>query len=140
MKTACSIASAALLLTLFAAPAARAVDEGQTHPKLSSGTLTSTATATDVVPLTNGAGNVKAFSCASTSDSVLAGSTVQIYVDGGAAQTLSFTNAMILQDNALNYYTGYIPMNVRFGSSIKVRMTRGSISAETWCSVSWALD
>ena len=130
----------ALLLTFLAAPGAQAVDDGQTRPKLSSATLTFSTTATDVVPLTNGSGNVKGFSCASLSASVLSQSTVQIYVDGGSAQTLILFNALILQDSALNFYTGYIPMNVRFGTSIKVRMTRTSGSEEVHCSVSWALD
>jgi hypothetical protein len=119
------------------------VDDGQTRPKLNSAGLSwlsgSTLSA-DIVPLTSGSGNVKGVSCLSDDNTELATSSVQIYVNGGSAQNLNLSDAIILQDNALNYYTGYIPLNVRFGTSIKVTMMRPSSAASLTCSVSWALD
>jgi hypothetical protein len=129
-----------LLLAFLLVPNAQAVDEGQTRPKLSSGIVLNSATAADVIPLTSGAGNVKAFACWSNSTTSLSNATIQIYVDGGSAQTLALSNAISTVDSTQTiYYTGYIPMNVRFGTSIKVRMTANAWS-ETFCSVSWGLD
>lgn len=141
MKIACSIGFA-LLLAFLAVPGAQAVDDGQTHPKLSSAALTylsGSTLSTDIVPLTSGSGNVKGFFCWS-SNVTMWGSNIQIYVNGGSAQTLNLGDVPALQDAGMNYYIGWVPLNVRFGTSIKVVMTRSGIYDSLTCSVSWALD
>jgi len=123
----------ALCVPIFAA------DDGQTQPKLNTTTIGSGVSGSDIVPQTSGAGNVKGVNCMSISSLELYYSSVSIYVNGGSAQTLALANAQYMQDSSSTYYTGYIPLNVRFTSSIKVRLT-GSGSGFVSCSVSWGLD
>lgn len=133
----------ALLLAAFFVPDAQAVDDGQTHPKLTVGGMSwggGTNLAYDVIPLTSGAGNVKGFFCWSQ-NGALGASSLQIYVDGGSAQTLNLIDAPTIQDNdGVIYSTGWVPLNTRFGSSIKVRLTRTHINYHIVCHLSWGLD
>jgi hypothetical protein len=142
MKITCSLVIA-VLLTFLVVPAARAADDGQTRPKLSSGGMSwayGSSLVLDIVPLTSGSGNVKGFFCSSINGALWA-SSLQIYVDGGSAQTLNLADAPTLHDtDGMTFYTGWIPLNVRFGASIKVRLTRAGSSDQISCSVSWALD
>ncbi len=85
----------------------------------------------EVIGTTSGTGNVKGIRC-STNETV----NVNIYVNGGSAQQLSLTQGAVSGND-----TGWIPMNVRFTSSIRVRIERPTSSyAVDQCYVSWALD
>jgi len=130
-----------LLLALFLAPSsARAVDDGQTRPKLSTGSLSSPNTSTDIIATTNGSGNLKGIQCLFVAQ---VGVTVNIYVNGGTAQTLYLEPYYAEEDHAANKLTGWIPLNVRFSSSIRVQMQRAMspvIYGDTSCQVSWGLD
>lgn len=120
-----------IVLSLALSPAAWAADDGNTQPKFDYGSLYSAFGYYEVVPTTSGAGNVKGVRC-STNDTVY----VKIYVNGGSAQQLTF-----LQGAIANSDTGWVPMNVRFTSSIRVRIERPTSSTVTdQCYVSWALD
>lgn len=137
MRTPC-LAAVALLLVL--APAVWAVDDGQTRPRLNSASLGSPNTSTDIIATTNGSGNVKGVYC-----QFLVGVPVIInfYVDGGSAQSITLFSSDFPVDDNLNGFTGWIPYNVRFSSSIRVQMQRAMSPATygtTICLVSWALD
>lgn len=127
-------------LAVLAAPGARALDEGQTQPKLSKKDLVLTTLSGDMIPTTNGAGNVKGVLCLSASSSVLSNVQIHFYVDGGSAQTITLSSYPFLLDSASNYNTGIIPMNIRFDTSIRIGVQRSSQSAEVSCMASWALD
>ncbi len=127
-------------LAFLAAPGARAIDEGQTQPKLSKKDLVSTTLSADMIPTTNGAGNVKGVLCLAASSSVLGNVQIHFYIDGGSAQTLSLSSYPFLLDSLSNYNTGIIPMNLRFDTSIRIGIQRSSQSAEVSCMASWALD
>lgn len=132
----------AFLLTLLIAPGAQAADDGQTHPKLTSGAMSwgGGGYSTDIIGLTSGSGNIKGFFCSSI-NGALSSSTIQIYVNGGSAQILNLVDAPAIQDNdGMTYYTGWVPLNVRFSTSIKVQLTRSNTNSQVGCSVSWALD
>ena len=120
-----------LVLTTALATAAWAADDGNTQPKLGYAYLYYPNVSVDAVALTSGAGNVKGIHCFNGQPV-----TVSIYVNGGTAQTLSPTGIGGSSDS------GWIPMNVRFTSSIKVNVSHGNYydgnGAE--CYVSWALD
>ena len=139
MKTALPIVLA-LLLNVLAIPAAHAVDEGQTVPKLNSAPLTLSNLSNTLVPLTNGSGNVKGIQCRSASQPVLRGVQMHFYVDGSSAQTIAFTTYPAFLDSSSTYHTGVIPMNIRFDSSIKIDFERFSTIAEVTCMASWGLD
>ena len=116
---------------------ASAADDGQTQPRLSNNSLNSPNTSVDIVGTTNGSGNVKGVQCQNTAGTVI---NVNIYVNGGSAQTLRIDTSLPMDSNN---NTGWIPMNVRFSSSIRVQMQRPAspvIYGQTICVVSWALD
>ena len=66
----------------------------------------------------------------STNDTVY----VNVYVNGGSAQQLIFVQGATTSSD-----TGWVPMNVRFTSSIRVRIERPtSVYTVDQCYVSWA--
>jgi hypothetical protein len=135
-----TISALTLLLVLSSASAARAADDGETQPKLTTATLSSPNTSTDIIGTTNGSGNVKGIHCLFAAQ---VGVTINIYVNGGSAQAIYVDPYNCPEDNATNKDSGWIPMNVRFSSSIRVQMQRSSspvIYGNTICQVSWALD
>ncbi|HEV2719912.1 MAG TPA: hypothetical protein VG323_07810 [Thermoanaerobaculia bacterium] len=121
----------AVLVALTLAPTVWAADDGNTQPKLGYAYLYYPNASVDAVAQTSGSGNVKGIHCFNGQPL-----TVSIYVNGGSAQTLSPTGIGGSNDS------GWIPMNVRFTSSIKVNVSHGNYydgnGAE--CYVSWALD
>ncbi|HEX7186440.1 MAG TPA: hypothetical protein VF756_31760 [Thermoanaerobaculia bacterium] len=127
-----------LLLTL--APTAWAVDDGQTKPRLTSASLYSPSTSADIIPTTNGSGNVKGLQCLFILQSPI---VAYFYVDGAAAQTITISPENFPEDSVAARFTGFIPYNIRFGSSIRVQMQRyaSPVSYGTiTCTASWALD
>jgi hypothetical protein len=128
---------AAFVLLFVCSPAIWAVDDGQTRPKLSYGTLSSGGSV-DIIATTNGSGNIKGIHCLFENSAVLG---IYVYVNGGSAQVLPIDYSYFPQDINGYYATGFIPYNIRFGSSIRVQMSRtAGSSAWTNCVVSWALD
>ncbi|HEY0141795.1 MAG TPA: hypothetical protein VGF48_12930 [Thermoanaerobaculia bacterium] len=122
----------ALALCLVFASAASAADDGNTQPRLTSSNLNSPNSAIDIIATTNGTGNVKGVQCDNT---IMSGLAIEFYINGGSAQTISLAN--------YGSDTGWIPMNLRFTSSIRVRMMRALspvVYGDTPCTVSWALD
>lgn len=129
-----------ILLCLGLGPAAWAADDGQTQPRLSYANLNSPGTTADIVPTTNGSGNVKGIHCRFGPSTNL---NIHFYVNGGAAQTITVNRTYFMEDSAGNRISGWIPYNVRFSSSIRVQMERGGspvVYGDTPCAVSWALD
>ena len=115
-----------LALAVFSAPLATASDDGNTQPKFSANSLFYPNGAIDIIGTTNGTGNVKGIRCNTQN-----GMEVEIYVNGGSSQDLYFSGGD----------TGWVPMNVRFTSSIRVRMVNGNYYQDPGeCKVSWALD
>ena len=131
-----SIASA-LVLALSIASGAWAVDDGQTKPRLSSQSVATTTTL-DLIPLTNGSGNIKGFQCVTTAPIT---GRLHFYVDGASAQTLDPGLVLIYSTADGGASSAVIPMNVRFQSSIRVALQKNSLSAGSiWCVVTWGLD
>jgi hypothetical protein len=116
-----------------------AADDGQTQPKLNQSELNWSVASVDIVPTTNGAGNVKGVQCVfiqSASTSI----TVKFYVNGGSAQSISIDPYYLPADSNGAYFSGFIPYNVRFSSSIRVQLVGITNGPTIRCSVSWALD
>jgi hypothetical protein len=136
---------ALIVAALFSVSSAWAIDEGQTRPRLSSASIVSPNTTVDLVPLTSGSGNLKGIHCIFDSASSNRVQQVDIFVDGGAAQSLLLYAGDFPQesDGTGRTGTGFIPMNVRFGSSLKIQLKRFSSPAVSYgvaCLASWALD
>ena len=137
MNTRRSSILSALVLVLFIASGAWAVDDGQTRPRLDSNSV-NTNTTVDVIPLTNGSGNIKGFQC---SEVGFLNTTLHFYVDGGAAQTVDFSAALFYTSpDGTTFFSDMVPMNIRFGSSIRVALQKLSGTGIVHCVVSWALD
>lgn len=133
------LASLALVLVL-SATSAWAVDDGQTRPRLSSSGLNAPNTSTDIIATTNGSGNVKGVHCQFIATAPV---VINFYVDGGSAQSITLFSSDFPVDDNLNGFTGWIPYNIRFSTSIRVQMQRAMspvIYGYTGCLVSWALD
>lgn len=136
---------ALFVAALFPISSAWAIDEGQTRPRLSSASIFSPNTTVDLVPLTNGSGNLKGIHCIFDSASSNRLQQVDILVDGGAAQSLLLYAGDFPQESSGTGRTGtgFIPMNVRFESSLRIQLKRFSSPATSYgvaCLASWALD
>jgi len=122
-----------------------AADDGQTQPKVNSNSNNSVGTATDLIPLTNGSGNVKGIQCLLLMDvwSQNSSASIKFYVNGGAAQTvvISPIYATAADPNNTTQSTGWVPFNVRFTSSIRVTIQKASSDGNGMiCAASWGLD
>ena len=132
---------AVVLLSIAAATSAFAGDDGNTQPKLTQGGVGGgISSPQDIIGTTNGTGNVKGVQCSSPSSGNLGSTSISIYINGGSAQTLAISNTQVLLDNNGNYYIMYIPMNVRFTSSIRVQQAGSQSGSFVSCTVSWGLD
>ena len=127
-----------IIVSLFV-PTAQASDDGQTQPRLTKATLTGFNTSTDIIATTNGSGNVKGVHCKFIAED---DASIKIYVNGGSAQTLFLETEDYPDDLSGNVSSGWIPLNVRFTSSIRVQLTRpsGAGGSIVTCMVSWGLD
>ena len=132
-----SLLATLIVISLFV-PTAWASDDGQTQPRLNQGGVLTANSSVDIISTTNGVGNVKGVHCKG-----FYSFNIKIFVDGGSAQTLPIDFAHYPADSEGEYYTGWIPLNVRFTSSIRVQLQRnaGPVASHlTTCVVSWALD
>ena len=135
-----------MLVLVFVASAMMAADDGQTQPRLNYATNTSSTVQVDIVPATNGAGNVKGVHCMLFSNaSTTASAIVTFTVDGGAAQAVTVDAGYFpyfdLAGTPL-VYSGWVPFNIRFANSIRVQVKKAVAATGTSvaCGVSWALD
>jgi len=126
------------------AHAAMAADDGQTRPKVNTNATNSSVTPVDLIPSTSASGNVKGISCAlSESSGNLPGARIKFTVDGGAVQTVDLHDFLTpgTVGGVVTGYTGWVPFNVRFASSILVQMQKtSSAGGSINCAASWALD
>jgi hypothetical protein len=129
---------ATLIVVSLFVPTAWASDDGQTQPRINSSGLNFANTSIDIITTTNGVGNVKGVYCKSSNSS---SGNVNIFVDG-SAQTLAIQPSLYPADNNGDNVTGWIPLNVRFTTSIQVQLQKpnGSGTGSLKCVVSWALD
>jgi hypothetical protein len=144
MKLSSAITGLILLLALSTVSSAWAVDDGQTRPRFNRADLSSSSTSADIIPLTSGSGNVKGFQCEWDTGVIPNKLQISFYVDGGSAQS---TSPWLFPVQTDTYgggpsTTAFIPMNVRFGSSIRAKLDRLSLSGTglSGCVVSWGLD
>jgi hypothetical protein len=126
-----------LVLSLLPPTTALASDDGQTQPRLNHAAAIFPNTSVDVLPTTNGVGNIKGIQCTFVNNAT---GTVNIFVNGGAAQTLIISGGDYPRDVDGVTYTGWIPFNIRFTSSIRVQLQKGNQNGQVACSVSWGLD
>lgn len=143
MKTSVRTTLLTLLLALSMVSSTWAVDDGQTMPRFNRVDLNVSNTSADIIPTTSGSGNVKGFQCERGTSVIANKLQISFYVDGGSAQTTSLWLFPAQTDTTAGLaITDFIPVNVRFESSIRVRLERLSLSGtgSAACVVSWGLD
>ena len=131
-----------VLMSLTAVSGALAVDEGQTQPRLDKASAYY-GQIVDLIPTTSGAGNVKGIQCRFSSGATYL--LASFVVDGGTPQSFRIPdNQFSPADSSGARYTEFIPMNIRFDSSIRVQMVRSTgsplDSGSITCVASWGLD
>jgi len=133
MKTTAKLAIVSVAFVFLMASATFAADDGNTKPRLSTAAVFyGTA---DIINQTSISGNVKGVSCDYVNN---VGANLIFTVDGAAAQTIGVYGGV--PDINGDTHTGWIPMNIRFTSSIRVQIQHSGGSGQAACTVSWALD
>jgi len=132
MKTS-KLAILSIFFLLLTTTATFAADDGNTKPRISAYPVTS-GTA-DIINQTSVSGNIKGVACDYVSG---AGANLIFTVNGAATQTIDVSGGVV--DVNGEYHTGWIPMNIRFTSSIRVQIQHTGGTGESYCTVSWALD
>src|SRR5687768_6152692 len=133
-----------VLVLVFVTSTMMAADDGQTQPRLNYATNSSSVVLVDIVPATNGSGNVKGVHCMMTSNSTSTASAVVTFtVDGGAAQSVTVDAGYFPYIDLAGLplvYSGWVPFNIRFASSIRVQVKKAAAATGTAvsCGVSWA--
>jgi len=135
MKTSSKLAILSILFLFLTASATFAADDGNTKPRLSTGSAFYGSGNADIINQTSVSGNVKGVSCSFSSN---AQAGIIFTVNGAAAQTITMPGGV--PDVNGDRHTGWIPMNIRFTSSIRVQLQYGGSSGQADCYVSWALD
>jgi hypothetical protein len=119
---------------------------GPTRPKYSRLTAAgASGTYSDLIPLTSGSGYLNAINVyfpAYGGSSYSAYCNVEVTIDGGTAlvfdvQAYDFN---ISPQDPPGTSSGFIPLNLRFNTSIRVRGARVSSSTEAILTAAWALD
>ena len=126
-----------LLVLSLVTPTALASDDGQTQPRLTHGGVIFPNGSIDLIPTTNGVGNIKGIQCTFVNNS---SGTLNIFVDGGSAQPLSLSGSHYPRDVDGETFTGWIPFNVRFTSSIRVQLQKTAAGGQMACTISWGFD
>lgn len=103
-------------------------------------------TYSDLIPLTSGSGYLNGINVLFLSDggnNYTTDCNIEVTIDGGAAQVISISRLDYSGDFASNINTGFIPLDLRFNSSLRVRGARTS-GTQFFSSVSftaaWSLD
>jgi hypothetical protein len=131
MKTSGKLVILSILLLFLTTSATFAADDGNTKPRLTTaGTVSGSST--DIINQTSVSGNVKGVSCHFPNGAT---GSLTFTVNGATAQTINLPGGV--PDVNGEKHTGWIPMNIRFTSSIRVQVSgTGTVD----CDVSWALD
>jgi hypothetical protein len=124
--------------TLFAMPSiAQASVGGNAIPKYNYVQIYATSSTVDLIPTTNGSGNIWGIRCNFTSTAFGPPVDVKFTVDGGTVRTITLDPSYFEQDAGSRYVSGWIPMNIAFSSSIHVQVSNvghGTSTVDCWAS------
>src|SRR4051812_3399781 len=137
MKVCCKLLVAVAIVFLVPS-AARASVGGNAIPKYSYGQIFAANSTVDLIPSTNGSGNVWGARCiiSNTSDAV----DLKFTVDGGTVRTITLDPLYFEQDAIGQLVSGWIPMDIAFSTSIRVQMHNGSVIGTINCWASWGTN
>jgi hypothetical protein len=137
MKIYCTLLVAAVIVLLMPS-AAQASVGGNAIPKYSFGQIFAASQTVDLIPTTNGSGNVWGVRCiiSNTNDVV----SVKFTVDGGTVRTITLDPLVFEQDATGQLVSGWIPMDIAFSTSIHVQIQNGAVIGTINCWASWGTN
>jgi len=130
------------VLCAFIPALALAADPGNVTPRYSYANIFVSNSTVDLIPSTNGAGNVRGIKCIFPSS---AGGEVKIKtsVDGAAATSFVIDHSFLERESDLagQFLSGWIPMNIQFTSSIQVQLNNTGLGTSNInCWASWGTN
>jgi len=101
-------------------------------------------TFSDLIPLTSGAGYLNGINVLFLGDSSNNSSdcSIEVTIDGGAAQVIAVSRSDYTPDFGFHINTGFIPLDLRFNTSVRVRGARtgGTQFSSVGFTIAWSLD
>ena len=125
----------AALIVLALPSASRASVGGNAIPHYNHAQIYATNTTVDLVPSTNGSGNVWGIRCIFPSNGNGSSVNVQLTVDGGTTRTITLDPGYFDQDEYSRYVSGWIPMDIAFSTSIRIQLNNtglGTAYIDCW--------
>ena len=137
MKVCCKLLIAVVVVFVLPA-AAQASVGGNAIPKYSFAQIFSPSSTIDLIPSTNGSGNVWGTRCiiSNTSDAV----DIKFTVDGGTVRTITLDPLSFEVDGIGQLVSGWIPMDIAFSTSIHVQIHNGATGGTINCWASWGTN
>ncbi len=134
------VIAAAVLLALPSASRAATVG-GNAVPHYNHAEISSANSTVDLIPLTNGAGNVWGVMCVFPSTAGGASVNVEFTVDGGTTHTITLDPTYFPQDENDKFMSGWVPMDITFSTSIHVQLNNTGLGTATIeCFASWGTN
>lgn len=136
------VIAAAVLLALPSASRAATVG-GNAVPHYNHAQISSANSTVDLIPSTNGAGNLWGVQCIFASTAGGASVNIEVTVDNppGTTHTITLDPTGFPQDENDKFMSGWVPMDITFGSNIHVQLNNTGLGTTTIdCYASWGTN
>lgn len=131
----------AAVLVLALPSASQASVGGNAIPHYNHGQIFAVSSTVDLVPSTNGSGNVWGVKCIFPSNAGGASVNVQFTVDGGTTRTITLDPTYFEQDEFSRFSSGWVPMDIAFSTSIRIQLNNTGLGTATIdCFASWGTN
>jgi len=131
---------AAIALALPFASQAATVG-GNAVPHYNHAQIFAVSSTVDLVPTTNGSGNVWGVKCIFPSNAGGASVNVQFTLDGGTTRTITLDPTYYEQEEFSRFVSEWIPMDLTFSSSVRIQLNNTGLGTTTIdCWASWGTN
>lgn len=133
----------ALVLVVFLPAVAHAAATGNRVPEYSAAQIFAANSTVNLIPTTNGSGNLTGIKCIFPSNASGASVRIRTSVNGATATNFIIdpTNLEQEQSGGGQFTSGWIPFNIEFTTSIQVQISNTSLGTATInCWAAWGLD
>ena len=117
---------------------------GPTKPRFNRASSFTNNSYVDLIPLTSGAGYLNGINVLFPADGnvYVSACNIEVTIDGAAAQVIAVRRDDFENEFTTNINTGFIPLDLRFNSSLRVRVTRteGTSFTSATFAAAWSLD
>jgi hypothetical protein len=140
MKVWLKLLVAAAIVSILPSAAQAAVG-GNAIPHYNYAQIFAVSSTVDLVPSTNGSGNVWGVRCIFPSTGAGSGVKLLFTVDGGTVRTITLDPTYFDQDVNSRYLSGWTPMDIAFSTSIRIQMNNTGLGTSTIdCWASWGTN